>query len=166
MVSSPNVPGAVIEDMGPGFWCMLRSMQVLWRLVRKEPQTELSYQSVFGGGMDQAAALGGYVLGFCAFSWARFRVLSNVLHVSTVWFSLPQKSQVLDLLLIFFYFFLNQVGCISTPALRVVLTVPPTLHTPVDYQASPASLNYKLGYNMSREPKQKQNRNDSYHHNK
>jgi hypothetical protein len=105
MVSSPNVPGAVIEDMGLGFWCMLRSVQVLWRLVRKEPQMELSYRSVFGGGTDQAAALGGYVLGFCAFSWACFRVLSNVLHVSTVWFSLPQKLQVLDLLLIFFFFF-------------------------------------------------------------
>jgi hypothetical protein len=37
MVSSPNVPGAVIEDMGPGFWRVLCSVQVLWRLVRKEP---------------------------------------------------------------------------------------------------------------------------------
>jgi hypothetical protein len=55
MVSSPNVPGAVIKDMGPGFWRVLRSVQVLWRLVRKEPQAELSYRGVFGGGADQAA---------------------------------------------------------------------------------------------------------------
>jgi hypothetical protein len=52
---------------------------------------------------------------------------------------------------IFFFFFFKKksMGCISTPALRVVLTVPPTLHTPVDYQTSSASLDYKLANNMT-----------------
>jgi hypothetical protein len=55
MVSSPNVPGAVIEDMGPGFWRMLCTVQVLWRPVREEPRAELPYWCMFGGGADQAA---------------------------------------------------------------------------------------------------------------
>jgi hypothetical protein len=48
-----------------------------------------------------------------------------------------------------FFFFLNQMGCISTPALRVILIVPPTLRTPVDYHTSPANLDYKLANNMT-----------------
>jgi hypothetical protein len=41
------------------------------------------------------------------------------------------------------------MGCISTSTLRVILIVPPTLRTPVDYQTSTANLNYKLANNMT-----------------
>jgi hypothetical protein len=41
--------------MGPGFWRMLCTVQVLWRLVREEPQAELPYRCMFGGGADQVA---------------------------------------------------------------------------------------------------------------
>jgi hypothetical protein len=45
---------------------------------------------------------------------------------------------------IYVYFFLISVGCISTSTFGVILIVPPTLSTPVDYITSPASLDYKL----------------------
>jgi hypothetical protein len=55
----------------------------------------------------------------------------------------------------FFFFFLKSMGCISTSTLRVILIVPPTLRTPVDYQPSTANLDYKLANNMTAQAKKK-----------